>query len=79
MLNSMRLGTPLEKERILFELEAWKPGIGASGLVSWMLRQISLVDLQEYPTPYGIIELENALEASEWLLESREDCVKSLL
>lgn len=79
MLNSIRLGTPLEKERILFELEAWKPGIGASDSVSLMLKISSLVDLQEYPTPYGIIELENAREASEWLLESREVWVKSLL
>jgi hypothetical protein len=79
VLNSIRLGTPLEKERILFELEAWKPGIGASDSVSLMLKISSLVDLQEYPTPYGIIELENAREASEWLLESREVWVKSLL
>jgi hypothetical protein len=72
VLNSIRLGTPLEKERILFELDAWKPGIGASDTISSMLKMPSLVDLQEYPTPYGIIELENAREASEWLLESRE-------
>lgn len=34
MLNSIRLGTPLDKERILLELEAWKPGMGASSLIS---------------------------------------------
>lgn len=79
MLNSIRLGTPLDKERILFELDAWKPGIGASDTISLTLKISSLVDLQEYPTPYGIIELENTREASEWLLESSEVWVKSLL
>jgi len=79
VLNSIRLGTPFEKERILFELDAWKPGIGASNTLSSLLKKPSLVNLQEYPTPYGIIELENAREASEWLLESREVFVKSLL
>lgn len=37
MLNSMRLGTPFEKERILLELAAWKPGTGASVDVSHSL------------------------------------------
>lgn len=47
MLNSIRLGTPFEKERILFELEAWKPGTGASAVVSLKLMVVLELLLQE--------------------------------